>query len=340
MRALLTIFVPITISFAYGSDDGTWMFISGKVGPDSIANKSKLKQLHEVIMEEIESKRSNKDSLRIINEKIKGLKLPEIDTNSENLKISIAHLSGFASSSDVGAQIRDGKHRYCLPCQIGHNKYMIGVFKYEMSPRNPEGKFYPVLKCFEKIQSQYIGYLSGYVNSQNWPQKKFLSAAISNGKHEGALVVTDEEVNFYNYTFPEDHYSYQKIELSNEKVVELRWDKNEYGSIKQPSFSENPQFVPPKTWEAGTSKDFIQPSEELSTTEADSMVISTLKKQMDRLLGPGYLGYSPSKEWQCDALDHCSQLKASLLFNDEANIRNASELFSSWSEISKQSSCK
>lgn len=336
---LLVLSVSISLNAFSQQADDFWIFISDKVEKGSMASRSQLRQIHEVVIDEINSSRSNEDSFRNVNKKLSSLGLPQVITNSENLRIYPAYFSGVVSSSNVGMEIRDGVHRYCFPCQIGHNSYMIGVIKYEMSVRNSEGRYFPILKCFENIQSGYLDSLSGYVNSNNWPQKRFLSAAIDDGKHQGVLIVTDEEANFYKYSFPNEYYSFQQFKLHDGRIIELRWDSNDYGRSHQPSFKENPQFSPTKWWQFWKSDESIMASKGISDVERDAMIISTLKSQMDKLLGPGKFGYSsPTNEWKCKALKACFQIEDEV-FSERNISAEASALLQSWRTNFQELSC-
>jgi hypothetical protein len=91
----------------------------------SLANEDQLKFLQQVVLIEIRSKRTNEESIKIINSNLATLRLPEIGSDAN---IEIIGNNGFTGAIE-GATIRDSKHQYCLPCQSGRNQFKFGIKK-------------------------------------------------------------------------------------------------------------------------------------------------------------------------------------------------------------------
>ncbi len=98
-------------------------WINKAIEQGSLANEEQLKFLQQVVLIEIRSKRTNEESIKIINANLMAMHLPEI---GPDVDIEIIGANGFASSTE-GATIRDDKHQYCLPCQSGRNRYKFGI---------------------------------------------------------------------------------------------------------------------------------------------------------------------------------------------------------------------
>ncbi len=90
---------------------------------------------NEVLRQVLKGVPSNdaKENAEALNKKITELnktrdpKLPLIDVDSPTLQITPAYIHGFAGSDLVGAEIRDGKNRFCFPCEKGFNTFAAGV---------------------------------------------------------------------------------------------------------------------------------------------------------------------------------------------------------------------
>lgn len=106
----------------------SWLF--GRLNSKSIATKAQVQELHQLVLEEIASGRSNPESLAILNSKLKAQGLPSIESDPE---IEIIYGNGFVGSTE-GAAIQDGRHLYCLPCKTGWNQYEFGIAPTNQSP--------------------------------------------------------------------------------------------------------------------------------------------------------------------------------------------------------------
>jgi hypothetical protein len=66
-----------------------------------------------------------------LNKKLKELGLPTVDVNSPSFRFKVSKANGSGGSEIVGAEIRDGKNRFCLPCQTGWNEFASGIAAVE-----------------------------------------------------------------------------------------------------------------------------------------------------------------------------------------------------------------
>lgn len=80
-------------------------------------------------------------NIRALNKKLVELDLPTIDINSPRLNFKPTYLVGYVGGDLIGAEIRDGTHRYCLPCLNGHNSYIWGISKIEKVGKSLSPKF-------------------------------------------------------------------------------------------------------------------------------------------------------------------------------------------------------
>ena len=73
------------------------------------------------------------ENIRVLNESLKKMNLPTINTET-SVQLEMARSIGYSGSSIVGASFDDGAHKFCLPCEIGHNNFKFGVFPYIYAP--------------------------------------------------------------------------------------------------------------------------------------------------------------------------------------------------------------
>jgi hypothetical protein len=100
-------------------------WITGQLLRQSLANKAQVLVLQRLVQDELRSKRSNEESIKIINEKLRQLELPEIASFDPEIQTVAGH--GFVGGLE-GAEINDGVHRYCLPCSAdGWNQFYLGI---------------------------------------------------------------------------------------------------------------------------------------------------------------------------------------------------------------------
>lgn len=296
---MTALFLTLVLSSAIAQD--TWSLVSTEIAPASVANRSQLKELHTNVMRQIETKTSNAESLAELNAQLKRLSLPEVQIGNDELQVTITPLVSFASSSPVGVEIRDGKNRYCLPCSIGHNDFLIGIVPFQKSARNKTGKYHQALKCFETIQAKYVDGLNGYVNTENWQQKRFLPAAVVSDHLNGVMVLTDDEVRYFEFQRPEGYAKAALFQLSD-RTVQLVWRNSPLGK-DQVSVTESDR-EPVKTKP-------LQP-EPLDQETETALIRATLRQQIGQLLKEGGFYRSPSKSWRCQALAACSDIEPTL----------------------------
>ncbi len=106
-------------------------WIGGKVNPASLATREQLEIIQKVLLMEISSKRSDEESLVIINANLKSLGLPEIKANPD---IEVVESNGGFAGGAQGAVIKDDSHLYCIPCTLGRNRYEFGIMSLEKAP--------------------------------------------------------------------------------------------------------------------------------------------------------------------------------------------------------------
>ena len=316
-------------------------------GPEEMR---KLKKLQEELPDGVfidpkylNDKPFDKTLLKLLNKKLLEFNIPTVQLVSEDLSITPVFRNGALSSKQIGLEIRDGKHRYCLPCSTGHNSYISGVFTFEKSKRNKNAKYYPALKCIETIQEGNLAYLNGYLNIDNWPQKRFLPSVIDQNIFEGVLIVTDEAIAFYEYLFPDSIYEYQQFKLPSGKIVELRWNSNLYSDVKEPSVRENSNFIPRKKlklkfWQKDP---WVSPLDTVNLESLELMLVSTLQRQMSTLLAPDPYGREFKElSQQCKALKSCSKkIEPLKMFSELSSRKKAQTLISEWSEIADELGC-
>jgi len=69
-----------------------------------------------------------KRDLEQINSILESSELPKVMKEQKDLKINSVNSFGFSSSSLIGISFEDENHQYCLPCEIGHNNFKLGIF--------------------------------------------------------------------------------------------------------------------------------------------------------------------------------------------------------------------
>jgi hypothetical protein len=112
---------------------GELLPIGYEIMPGSLASEAQVAQLRLLVIEEIRSNRSNEESLALINAQLAAMKLPQIGPNPS---IAIISGNGFMPSTE-GAALEDGKHRFCLPCETGWNRYEMGIIPVKRKPPSP-----------------------------------------------------------------------------------------------------------------------------------------------------------------------------------------------------------
>ena len=273
----------------------------------SLASKRQIKSLNIYLMS-IPSNDPKVNAIQL-NKQLAKVGLPTINVNSPSFKVNLAYMVGFSGSHVIGAEFYDGKHKFCLPCTIGHNNFQWGITKHYLRSLNKSGDYYSYLQCLNHIPGSYIR-----VSHQKHSTTRFVAIPGKADGREGFYVYTDDKVYFYQAKMPElgQHFTSYLITLPDgvKSAVSFRIPYDPNRTVVQDRELQTREGNRQVLESMRESTDLGTGSRDKKTIESNNVLVRAIANQYENLLEANTLeriGISDSDI--CKSINICEKVK-------------------------------
>ena len=273
----------------------------------SLASRVQTRRLNKYLMS-IPSNDPKVNALQL-NKQLARAGLPTIEVDNPSFRVNLALMVGFVGSNVIGAEFYDGKHKFCLPCTIGHNNFQWGITQHKLTPPHKSGDYYSYLQCLDQIPGAQVR-----VSDKRSSTTRFAAIPGTAEGKKGFYVYTDSKVYFYQAEMPKigQHFISYLVTLPDgvKSAVSFRipYDPDRT-SIQDSEFETgeaNREFL-----ESTGGTDLGMGRGDKKTAEANNAILKAVSNQYENLLKADDVAKTRvSHSDICNSMDTCENVKA------------------------------